>query len=237
MKVLLTLLFAGKFGKILITGGSMIVSIFAYSLVFGWGYAVGLVLLIFAHEMGHFLAARQRGLNVGTPAFIPFVGAWIALKETPLDVETEAYIGFAGPFVGTIATLCVYIIARKYESDLFLALAYAGFFINLFNLIPISPLDGGRITAVLTPRIWFIGTPILIIAFFYFHSPVLILVAILALPQLKIAWSYNSNDVDNQRYYGISGEHKVMYTFYYLTLVVFLSAMCHSIYEIIGRGY
>ena len=62
----------------------------AYALVFGWWYAVGFVLLIFVHEMGHYLAARQRGLDVGAPTFIPFVGAWIELKDMPHDVETEA---------------------------------------------------------------------------------------------------------------------------------------------------
>src|SRR5882724_6999896 len=97
MKVLLALLAAGKLGKVLLTGGTMILSVFAYALVFGWWYAVGFVLLIFVHEMGHFLAARQRGLDVGAPTFIPFVGAWIELKDLPHDVETEAWIGLAGP--------------------------------------------------------------------------------------------------------------------------------------------
>lgn len=70
----------------------MVLSVFAYGLVFGWRYAVGFVLLIFVHEMGHYVAARQRGLEVGAPTFIPFVGAWIELKQLPHDVETEAYV-------------------------------------------------------------------------------------------------------------------------------------------------
>lgn len=102
MKVLMMLLAAGKLGKVLQTGGTMLISVIAYSWVFGWPYAVGLVALIFVHEMGHYFAARKRGLNVGAPAFIPFVGAWVALKDLPRNAETEAYIGFAGPFVGTL---------------------------------------------------------------------------------------------------------------------------------------
>jgi hypothetical protein len=96
-KLIIWLLAAGKMGKLLTTCGTMLISIVVYSWVFGWRYAVGFVLLIFFHEMGHYVAARRRGINVGAPTFIPFVGAWIALKELPHDVETEAYIGFAGP--------------------------------------------------------------------------------------------------------------------------------------------
>ena len=164
-KLLAWLFVAGKMGKLLMTGGTMIISMFAYSLVFGWKYAVGFVLLIFFHEMGHFIAARQRGLDVGAPTFIPFVGAWIQLKEMPHDVHTEAYIGFAGPLVGTLAAMVCYLIARETDSQLMLALAYSGFMINLFNLIPISPLDGGRITAIISPKVWLFGVPLLVALF------------------------------------------------------------------------
>ena len=89
MAKLLILLFSGlKLGKLLATGGTMLLSVAAYAFVFGWRYAVGFVVLLFIHEMGHFMAARQRGLAVGAPTFIPFVGAWIELKEQPMDVET-----------------------------------------------------------------------------------------------------------------------------------------------------
>src|SRR5690606_15464194 len=97
LKLLSMLFAAGKLGKLLTTGGTMIVSVLAYALVWGLPYAFGLVLLIFVHEMGHYLAARRRGLEVGAPTFIPFVGAWVAMKDMPRDVETEAYVGLAGP--------------------------------------------------------------------------------------------------------------------------------------------
>ena len=104
-KLLAALFAAGKLGKVVLSGGTMLLSVVAYAFVFGWWYAVGLVLLIFIHEMGHFLAARQSGLNVGLPTFIPFVGAWIELKDQPMNVETEAYVGIAGPLLGTVGAL------------------------------------------------------------------------------------------------------------------------------------
>lgn len=93
LKLIALLFTAGKFSKLLLTGGTMLLSVFAYALVYGWRYAVGFVLLIFVHEMGHYVAARRRGLQVGAPTFIPFVGAWIQLKDLPHDAETEAYVG------------------------------------------------------------------------------------------------------------------------------------------------
>ena len=104
MKALFLLLVSGlKWGKLATSGGSMLLSLVVYATIWGWRYAAGFIALLFAHEMGHCVAARQRGLDVGAPAFIPFVGAWIALKDQPVDVETEAYVAIAGPVVGTAA--------------------------------------------------------------------------------------------------------------------------------------
>jgi Zn-dependent protease len=234
IKMILLLLGSLKLGKLLVTGGSMLISIVAYAFIFGWPYAAGFVALIFVHEMGHFLAARQRGLNVGAPTFIPFVGAWIQLKDMPHNVETEAYIGLAGPLAGTLGALACYGLARMEGSALLLALAYAGFFINLFNLIPVSPLDGGRITAVLSPRVWLLGAPVLVGFFFWHPSPVLLLVAILAFPQFIKAWRYDPNAPENRAYYAISAELRMTYALFYLGLVIFLAVMCHDLHEMLG---
>ncbi len=232
---LLLLLFSGlKFGKILLTGGSMLLSIAVYALLFGWRYAAGFVLLIFVHEMGHFLAARQRGLAVGAPTFIPFVGAWIEMKDRPHDAEVEAYVGLAGPAVGTLGALACYFTARQYDSNLLYALAYAGFFLNLFNLIPLSPFDGGRVTAVLSPRIWFLGVPVLVGLFLYRPSPVLILMAILAVPNLMRAWRYDPQAPENVAYYNVSAENKLFYTCFYLGLTAYLALMTHEVHELLG---
>ncbi len=234
MKALMMLLAAGKLGKVLLTGGTMLLSIVTYALFYGWPYAVGFVVLILVHEMGHYVAARKRGLDVGAPTFIPFVGAWIALKDQPRDAETEAYIGFAGPFVGTLGALACYFFARSYDSSLLLALAYSGFFLNLFNLIPLSPFDGGRITAVITPRLWLVGVPVLIGLFFIRPSPLLILMAILAAPQVMRAWHYDPAAPENAAYYGVSQEHRLTYAVYYLALAAFLAVMANDVHDMLG---
>lgn len=223
---------AGKLGKLLLTGGTMILSMFVYSLTFGWKYAIGFVLLIFFHEMGHYLAARYRGLDVGAPMFIPFVGAWIQLKDMPRDVHTEAYVGFAGPLVGTLAAIGCYWIARNTDSQLMLALAYSGFMLNLFNLIPISPLDGGRITAIISPKVWLIGVPLLIALFLYNPSPMLILIALLALPQLKAALQKDGGASDMpEGYYDVDINVRVNYGVFYLGLAGFLAIMSYELHK------
>lgn len=233
MKTLFALFAALKLGKILITGGTMLLSVFAYAWIFGFWYAVGFVILIFVHEMGHFIAARQKGLPVGAPVFIPFVGAWVNLKQLPHDAEMEAYIGLAGPLVGTIGALVCYFLAREFDSDLLLALSYAGFFLNLFNLIPLHPFDGGRVTAIISPRAWFVGVPVLIALFFYQPSPMLILMALLAAPSVMQAMRYDPNAPENQRYYGIRTETKVTYGIYYLLLLVFLAIMTSEVHDML----
>ena len=231
IKLLLGLLAAGKLGKVLLTGGTMIISVFAYALIYGFWYAVGLVLLIFVHEMGHFLAARQRGLAVGAPTFIPFVGAWIELKDLPHDVETEAWVGLAGPLLGTVGALACYYAYRATDAPLLLALAYAGFFLNLFNLIPVSPFDGGRITAVISPKVWLLGAPILVALFFWRPSPLLILMAVLAAPQVWRAIKFDPNAPENQAYYSVEPAKRVEYALYYLGLAGFLAVMCYDVHE------
>jgi Zn-dependent protease len=233
VKALLLLLSAAKLGKVALTAGTMLLSMITYGLVFGWWYAVGFVLLIFFHEMGHYLAAKQRGLDVGAPMFIPFVGAWIQLKEQPFDVETEAYVGMAGPVAGTVASMACYYIAQSYDSPLWLALAYSGLMLNLFNLIPLSPLDGGRITAIISPRVWFIGVPILVALFIWNRSPMLLLVAVLAFPHVWSAWKYGGHAGLPPRYYDVPTTTRVNYAVYYLGLAAFLGVMTYQTHQVL----
>lgn len=234
LKLLLLLLSGAKLGKLLSSGGTMLVSVVVYAFIFGWRYAIGFVALLFVHEMGHYMAARQRGLNVGLPTFIPFVGAWIELKDMPHNAETEAYVGLGGPLVGTVGALVCYFLARNYDVTWLLAVAYSGFFLNLFNMIPLSPFDGGRITAVLSPRIWLVGVPVLGALFLYRPSPMLILVAILAAPQVWKAVRYRSDSEEAATYYAVSGSTKLEYGFYYLALLGFLAVMTHDVHEMLG---
>ena len=233
---LLFLLFAGaKWGKIFASGGTMLLSLAVYASIWGWPYAAGFIALLFCHEMGHFIAARERGLNVGLPTFIPFVGAWIQLKDMPHSVETEAYVGFAGPFVGSIAAFVTYFAARHYDSNLLLAVSYSGFFLNLFNLLPVSPLDGGRITAILSPRVWLIGAPLMAALFFYRPSPVLIVVAVVALPQLLKAWKYDPQAPENIAYYSVPTRVRIEYAALYLGLAGLLAIMAYDVHEMLAH--
>jgi Zn-dependent protease len=176
------------------------------------------------------VAARQRGLNVGAPTFIPFVGAWIQLKDLPHDAETEAYVGMGGPLVGSIGALACFYLGRALESDLLLALSYSGFFLNLFNLIPISPFDGGRITAVISPRLWLVGVPILIGLFFVWPSPLLILMAFLAAPAVMQAIRGETTP-EQQAYYSVPADTRLSYGALYLALAGFLAIMCYNLHE------
>jgi Zn-dependent protease len=234
VKALLFLLLSGlKWGKLATTGGTMLLSLAVYATIWGWPYAAGFIALLFAHEMGHFVAARQRGLNVGAPTFIPFVGAWIELKEQPHDVATEAYVAMGGPLVGTLAAVLVYVWGRAEESSLLLAIAYAGLFLNLFNLLPMSPLDGGRITAIISPRVWLIGAPIMLAVLIWRPSPVLVIVAILSVPQLIKAWNYDPKAPENIAYYGVPAQTRLEYGALYLALTAYLAVMTYEVHEML----
>ena len=228
MRLLLIALGSLKFGKVLISVGSMLLTIWVYAALYGLPFAAGFVAMLLIHELGHYAAARQRGLDVGLPAFIPFVGAWINLREQPHNAETEAYIAFAGPFVGALAAFAAYFYARETGSDLWLAIAYTGFMLNLFNLIPVSPLDGGRITQVLSPRIWLIGAPLLVALFFWRPSPMLILIALMAAPSLIAAWRYDPKSPEARAYRDTPDAVRAEYAIMYLGLAATLAIMTYE---------
>ena len=233
IKLLLLLLSGAKLGKLLATGGTMLISVVVYAFVFGWKYAVGFVALLFVHESGHYIAAKRRGLDVGAPTFIPFIGAWVELKQRPHDAETEAYVGLGGPLLGTVGAIVCYFIARDAGIDWLLAVAYSGFFLNLFNLIPLSPFDGGRITAVLSPRIWLVGVPVLGALFIYRPSPMLFLIALMAAPQVWKALTYRSDSEEARTYYAVSDAVKWEYGLVYVGLTAFLAVMTNDVHQML----
>ncbi|MCW2949276.1 MAG: peptidase [Thermoleophilia bacterium] len=200
-----------KFGKIAFiavkgakffgTAISMVVSIGAYALFFGWPFAVGFVLLLFVHELGHAIQLKREGLAAGAPMFIPFLGAMIAMRELPHDAAMEARVGIAGPILGSLGALAVHAAAIALDSDLLLALAFTAYFLNLFNLVPVSPLDGGRIAAALSPKLWLLGLVLLAGLFFLRPNPVLLLIVVLG--GLDSWRRYRSRDTDPS-YYEVS---------------------------------
>src|SRR5512141_2334346 len=147
-----------KFLPVLLkSGGTMLLMIWVYMHLWGWPFALGFVLLLLVHETGHLIVAKKFGLNVGAPVFIPFMGAFIALKEAPKDAWMEAWVGIGGPLLGTLgAAACAWLFVLT-GNPFFRALAYTGFFLNLFNLAPVGFLDGGRIVTALSPWLWIVG--------------------------------------------------------------------------------
>jgi Zn-dependent protease len=164
--------------KVFTTSASMLVSIAAYAWIWGWAFAVGFVLLLLLHELGHVIQLRREGVEASAPMFIPFLGAVIAAKSMGDDAAAEARVGLAGPILGSIATLVPLGIWLATGEEFWQALAYVGFFLNLLNLLPVLPLDGGRAMAALSPWVWAVGFAGLVALTFAFPNPILILVLI-----------------------------------------------------------
>jgi Zn-dependent protease len=162
--------------KLFATFGSAFVSIAAYALLWGWPFAVGFVALLFLHELGHVIQLRREGVPASAPMFIPFLGAVISARSMGEDAAAEARVGLAGPILGSIAALAPLGIWLATGSSFWRALAYVGFFINLFNLLPVLPLDGGRAMAALSPTVWLVGLAGLVALTIAFPNPILFLI-------------------------------------------------------------
>jgi Zn-dependent protease len=172
------LLFVGK-AKFLTTAGSMLVSVAAYALIWGWKFGAVFVGLLFIHEIGHVIQLRREGVKASAPMFIPFLGAFVAMKELPKDAGAEARVGLAGPVLGTAGCLIPLALWGATGDDFWQAATFIGFFLNLFNLLPILPLDGGRAMAALSSWIWGIGFLLFLGVLIIFPSPVMILIVLL----------------------------------------------------------
>jgi len=202
------------FPAVLKTGGTMILSIGGYALMYGWQFGVGLVLLIFVHECGHLVAAKRLGLRVGAPVFIPFMGAFIALKDAPKNAWIEAQIGIGGPILGALASVACYLIYKVTGLPLYRALAYVGFLMNLFNLAPIGFLDGGRIATALSPWLWVIGTIIIGVLMVMHFNPILLLVFVFSLPRLVSLFRKRTDE--EKRYFEVTpGQRALMAVLYF----------------------
>jgi Zn-dependent protease len=187
----IALKFLGPILIFLKTGGSMLLSIFAYSWAFHWGWpmATAVVGLIFVHEMGHVIAAWALGMPVTAPLFIPFIGASIMMKENPRDAWSEALMAYGGPFAGCIGSWIAFFVSVHFNYGWLMSAASLSFVINLFNMIPIPPLDGGRICSAVSPWFWVIGLALLGLSIIYFHAWnsifIVVLVLVAAIPRMR----------------------------------------------------
>ncbi|HWH44278.1 MAG TPA: site-2 protease family protein, partial [Thermoleophilaceae bacterium] len=208
--------------KILTTSGSMLVSIGAYSLIWGWKFAVGFVLLLLIHEMGHVIQLRREGIKASAPMFIPFLGALVAMKELPKDAAAEARVGLAGPVLGALGCLIPVAIWQATGSELFQALAFIGFFLNLFNLLPVLPLDGGRAMAALSPWMWFVGYAGLVALTFVFPNPIMLLVLIFGGMETWRRWKLRHSE-ESQRFHKVKPSTRVAVAAVYIGLAALLA--------------
>ncbi len=180
----------GKAGKLLLSMGSMFVMIWVYSQWYGWAFALGLVLCILVHELGHVFVAWRRGLPVSAPIFIPGAGALILLKRNPGTAWEDALVGIGGPVFGTLAGLVCYGIYMVTGNPMFAAIALFTFLLNLFNMVPLYPLDGGRIVSAVSPYIWLLG--VVLMAGLYLlriaSNPFIWVLIILSLPAMVSAF-------------------------------------------------
>ena len=229
-----SILIALKFGKLAGTIVSMLVMIWVYATQFGWWYAAGFVLLIAVHESGHVLAARAAGLKVSMPIFIPFVGAFISMKQQPTNARTEAIIASGGPVLGSIGAFACLALGIVLKSNLFLALAYTGCLLNLFNLVPVHPLDGGRIVTAISPLMWLIGIPVLIFIALRYPNPIVIIFVILGAFQAYRLWKS-----PNKEYFAVSRSTRITFATLYFGLMIVLGLVMswiHGLHSAANSG-
>jgi Zn-dependent protease len=220
LKLKFVLFAVAKFGFVT-TAVTMVVSVGAYTLLWGWKFAVVFVLLLFVHELGHALWMRKEGIPAGAPVFIPFLGAVISMRGMPRNAYVEAKIGLAGPVLGTIGAAVVLGLGELQDSNLLRAAASTGFLLNLFNLLPIVPLDGGRAMAAIHPSLWIAGIVGLAVLLVFSPNAILVLILLLGGREAWIRWRARKDAVD-AAYYTVAPAQRVLIA----VLYVGLAAVC-----------
>ena len=225
--------------KLLGTLGTALISVAAYSLFFGWTFAAGFVLLLFVHEMGHVFQLRREGIQgASAPMFIPFLGAAIFSKSLGEDALAEARVGLAGPILGTLGAGVCLAIAELTNSDLLRALAYVAFFLNLINLIPVVPFDGGRAMAAMAPAMWFVGLGALAVLLLVSHNPFLLIFLFLGILETSRRWRQrNTRSLEQAAYYRVAPRHRMLIGAVYIALIVVLVAGMDASHVLSSGGH
>lgn len=209
--------------KLFTTAGTMLVSVAAYSFVFGWPFAAGFVVLLLVHEMGHVIALRRAGIKASAPMFIPFLGAVISARSLGESALAEARIGLAGPVLGSIGSAVCILIWLATGADIWRALAFTGFFLNLFNLLPVVPLDGGRAMAAMSPWMWFVGFAGLVALAIVFPNPIILIIVVLGGLETWRRWkALRQGGERQQAYYRVKPLDRALVAAVYLSLIALL---------------
>ncbi len=225
--------------KLLVTAGTALVSVAAYSIFFGWEFAAGFVVLLFVHEMGHVIALRREGIKASAPMFVPFMGAVIVSRSLGDNALAEARVGLAGPILGSLAAAAVAAVGELTGSALLIALAYFGFFINLFNLLPVVPLDGGRAAAAMTPWMWFLGFGVLVaLAFLEPSNPILLIIVVFAGFQTWHRWQQRkTRSIAQAAYYRVAPRNRLLVGAVYVGLIAALVFGMHETHILSSGGH
>ncbi|MFZ0977198.1 MAG: site-2 protease family protein [Solirubrobacteraceae bacterium] len=215
--------------KLLASSGTILVSLAAYALLWGWQFAAGFIALLFVHEMGHAIALRREGIRASWPIFIPFLGAVIAARSLGNNATAEARVGLAGPILGSIGAAACVLIWHATGNDLWRALAFTGFFLNLFNLLPVVPLDGGRAMAAMAPWMWFVGFTAMIPLAIIFPNPIIWLILVFAGFETYKRWQQRrAGGLAQEAYYRVRPLDRALVAAVYLSLVALLVVGMHA---------
>ena len=210
--------------KLLTTSGTMLVSIAAYSLIWGWPFAVGIVLLLLVHELGHVIQLRREGIPASAPMFIPFLGAVVAARSLGDDAAAEARVGLAGPLLGSLGAAALIPVWQLTGDDFWQALAFTGLFLNLFNLLPVVPLDGGRAMAAMAPPVWFAGLAAVVALAVIWPNPILIVIALLAALETWRRWqARRGGGAAAAAYYRVTARQRLLVALVYFGLIAALA--------------
>jgi Zn-dependent protease len=215
--------------KLLASSGTILVSLAAYAVLWGWPFAAGFVALLFVHEMGHAIALRREGIKASWPMFIPFLGAVIAARSLGDNATAEARVGLAGPILGSIGAAACVLVWHATGNDLWRALAFTGFFLNLFNLLPVVPLDGGRAMAAMAPWMWFVGFAAIIPLAIIFPNPIILLILVFAGFETYRRWKLRrGGGLAQEAYYRVRPIDRALIAAVYLGLVALLVVGMHA---------
>src|SRR5438045_4557212 len=202
-----------------VAGASMALSIAAYATKAPLPLVVGFTIIIVIHEIGHAVVIRAKGLRAGMMVFIPFIGGAVTLKDQPRTAYDDAQIGLAGPIAGTFASLVVLQMYKWTNAPLYLAIAAAGFAVNLLNLLPIGMLDGGRISAAVTKWMWVFGGGALIYKVVKQPNPLMLIILLLVAFQV---YASIQREKDDKAFYEVTLAQRTAIAVTYFFLVVFL---------------
>jgi Zn-dependent protease len=213
--------------KLLATGGSMLVSLGAYAAIWGWQFGAGVVFLLLVHELGHYIQLKLEGITPKALVFIPFLGAYVSSEASGRSPETHARVALAGPILGSLAAVPLVLIWHATGNDLWRALAFFGFFINLFNLIPFGPLDGGQATEALPPGAWIAALVVSIGVAAIVPSTVAILLVVATAYKLY-ASRRDAKEGKVPRFGTLSRRHQVMVAATYIGLLAILAVATNA---------